>query len=69
MCPREDETFRATRYGGHPPACTCVACCEKRRAGISTGYREDKTSSGAPAWFWVVIGIVVIALVLTLVLR
>lgn len=69
MCPREDETFRATRYGGHPPACTCVSCCEKRRAGISTGYRDERTSTGAPAWFWAVIGIVVIALVLTLVLR
>ena len=69
MCPREDETFRATRYGGHPPACTCVGCCEKRRAGISTGYKEEKAGSGAPVWFWAVIVIVVIALVLTLVLR
>lgn len=68
MCPREDETLRATRYGGHPPACTCVACCEKRRAGISTGSGE-RASGGAPAWFWTVIAIVIIALVLTLALR
>ena len=69
MSPREDETFRATRYGGHPPACTCVACCEKRRAGISTGTGDLSERGGAPAWFWVVIIIVIIALVLTLVLR
>ncbi len=69
MTPREDETFRATRYGGHPPACTCVACCEKRRAGISTGYSEEKARGGTPVWFWAIIVIVVIALVLTLILR
>jgi hypothetical protein len=46
-----------------------VACCEKRRQGISTGYRGDKVGSGAPAWFWAAIGIVVVALILTLVLK
>lgn len=68
MTPREDDTFRATRYGGHPPACTCVACCEKRRAGISTGTRS-REGSGTPAWFWAIIIIVVAAIVLTLVLN
>ena len=29
--PREDETYRAARYGGHPPYCTCVECVRKRR--------------------------------------
>ncbi len=68
MAPREDETYRATRYGGHPPACTCVECCEKRKAGIRPS--GDQVEHGGPAaWFWVVIGIVVVALVLTLVLR
>ncbi|MEN8613977.1 hypothetical protein ABFB09_01655 [Dehalogenimonas sp. THU2] len=67
MCPREDDTFRSTRYGGHPPACTCVACCEKRRAGISTGYTRKKSSSGTPVWFWTVIAVVVIAVLLALV--
>ncbi|AKG52840.1 hypothetical protein DGWBC_0151 [Dehalogenimonas sp. WBC-2] len=69
MCPREDETYRATRYGGHPPACTCVACCEKRRAGISTGSGRTKASGGTPVWFWVIIGVVIAAVVLALVLR
>ena len=67
MCPREDETFRATRYGGHPPACTCVACCEKRRAGMSTGGRTK--ASGTPVWFWMIIGVVIAAVLLALVLR
>ncbi len=29
--PREDETYRVARYGGHPPYCTCVGCARKRR--------------------------------------
>ncbi|MEE8469859.1 MAG: hypothetical protein V3S51_00840 [Dehalococcoidia bacterium] len=28
--PREDETVRSALYGGHPPACTCVRCEERR---------------------------------------
>jgi hypothetical protein len=27
---REDETLRKELYGGHPPACTCVACTRRR---------------------------------------
>jgi hypothetical protein len=69
MSPREDETYRSTRYGGHPPACTCVDCCDKRRRGISTGYNGDRAGGGTPAWFWIIIGVVVTALVLTLVLK
>ncbi|ADJ25379.1 conserved hypothetical protein [Dehalogenimonas lykanthroporepellens BL-DC-9] len=63
MTPREDETYRSTRYGGHPPACTCVACCEARREG-KPRYRENKVSGGGlPIWFWVVIGVVVVAVI------
>ncbi len=28
--PREDETYRRVRYGGHPPACTCADCTRRR---------------------------------------
>ena len=62
MSPREDETYRATRYGGHPPACTCVACCEARRAG-KPRYKDNSSSGGLPVWFWVVIGVVVVAVI------
>ncbi|MGI2336266.1 MAG: hypothetical protein ACRKGH_06460 [Dehalogenimonas sp.] len=63
MCPREDETYRATRYGGHPPACTCVACCEARREG-KPRYRDDNPSRGdLPVWFWAIIGIVAVAVI------
>lgn len=68
MCPREDETFRATRYGGHPPTCTCVECCEKRRAGMSTGGGRNK-ARGIPVWLWVIIGVVIAAVLLAQVSR
>ena len=67
MCPGEDEAYRSIRYGGHPAACTCVACCEARREGRPR-YKGEKTSSGGiPIWFWIVIGIVIVAVVLGLV--
>ena len=35
--PREDETYRTARYGGHPPYCTCVDCVRLRRQGRRRG--------------------------------
>jgi len=30
MPKREDDTSRYTRYGGHPPGCTCAQCTQLR---------------------------------------
>ena len=41
---RKDETARKVFYGGHPPACTCWRCTERRLRRLK----------GYPKWFWIV---------------
>ncbi|MBN1369977.1 MAG: hypothetical protein JW954_07070 [Dehalococcoidaceae bacterium] len=42
MSKREDEYYRQNYYGGHPPACTCVKCTQKRLAGLKHERGSDK---------------------------
>lgn len=42
MPKREDEYYLQNYYGGHPPACTCVRCNEKRLAGLASNYLREK---------------------------
>jgi len=42
MANREDEYYRQNYYGGHPPACTCVKCTEKRLAGLKSSRSGEK---------------------------
>ena len=55
MANREDEYYRQHYYGGHPPACTCVTCTEKRLAGI------NNSRSGEKAWIYVLAGLGLVA--------
>jgi len=55
MANREDEYYRQHYYGGHPPACTCVTCTEKRLAGIKN------SRSGEKAWIYVLAGLGLVA--------
>lgn len=54
----------------HPPACTCVACVQKRLARIKRGgYRTSRIKlSGmlASRYFWM-IGLILIAVILILI--
>jgi len=51
---REDEYWRQNYYGGHPPACTCVKCTEKRLSGINTARHAEK--------YWLFILAIVVAI-------
>ncbi len=42
MSKREDEYYRRNYYGGHPPACTCVECTERRLEKLDKGHSLDK---------------------------
>ncbi len=42
MSKREDEYYRQNYYGGHPPACTCVKCTERRLAGLVRSRSNEK---------------------------
>lgn len=53
--PREDETYRAARYGGHPPYCTCVDCNRRRL--------ERQKKGGGINWKTVVYTVVTVAVV------
>ncbi len=49
MAKREDEYYRKNYYGGHPPACTCVKCNERRLASLN---RKQKATR---AWYYVLV--------------
>lgn len=51
--PREDDTYRAARYGGHPPYCTCVDCTRRRLS------KQERRRSLKP----VVIAVVAVAVI------
>lgn len=51
MANREDEYYRQNYYGGHPPACTCVKCTEKRLAGLKN------SRSGEKVWTYTLAGL------------
>ena len=60
--PREDETYRAARYGGHPPYCTCVECVRRRRE------RQLKGGGLNINWRAVIYALVALAAVAALIL-
>ncbi|MDD5486740.1 MAG: hypothetical protein PHW65_04230 [Dehalococcoidales bacterium] len=55
MAKREDEFWRENYYGGHPPACTCVKCTEKRLAGLKA------TQNTETIWLFILMGAAVLS--------
>ena len=53
---REDETYRAAKYGGHPPYCTCVDCTQRRLS-------RQKRGSGIKTVLITIVVVAVIAVV------
>ncbi|MCX5999548.1 MAG: hypothetical protein NTU41_08165 [Chloroflexi bacterium] len=50
MPSRADESLRQQLYGGHPPACTCVACERRRLAKLNRKPRWKQVLGKILPW-------------------